>query len=126
MRKNRVMIIDDDKVFLEELNETLVLSGYEITQVNDPLAAVDKACSLKPDLIIMDIKMPGTDGFQLAEKFKQLPETSSIPIIGMSAYFDRQKYSSLMSMCGIEAFLTKPFNPVDIIAQIEKLLPQNP
>lgn len=125
MRKNRVMIIDDDKVFLEELNETLVLSGYEITQVNDPLSAVDKACSVKPDLIVLDIKMSGADGFQLAEKFKQLPETSNIPIIGMSAYFDRQKYSTLMSMCGIEAFLTKPFNPVDIIAQIEKLLPQN-
>lgn len=117
----RVMIIDDDKEFLEELNETLALSGYDMVAVNDALLALDVAKKTKPDVIVLDLKMPGKSGFQVADELKGFSELTNVPIIAMSAFF-KDEFSMLMDVCGIKRCIKKPFHPLDIIAQIEKAL----
>lgn len=124
MENKRVMIVDDDKEFLEELNETLALSGYDMVAVNDAVSALEVANKTKPDIIILDLKMPGQSGFQVADELKRLSGLSHIPVIAMTAFF-KEESSLLMNMHGIKKCLKKPFNPLDIIAEIEKTLAEN-
>jgi DNA-binding response OmpR family regulator len=120
----RVMIIDDDKEFLEELHETLNLSGYEMVAVNDAQDALETANRTKPDIILLDLKMPAKSGFQVADEIRHYQQTSHIPIIAMTGFF-KDDYLPLMKMCGIKDFLKKPFNPLDVINRIEKELKQD-
>jgi len=122
LTRKKIMIVDDDKEFLEELEETLILSGYAAVAINDSTTALNAARRAKPDLIILDLKMDVMDGFQVAKSLKQSPETATIPIVAMTGYFTREEYSSLTTMYGMETCIMKPFNPLDMIAKIENLL----
>lgn len=122
MPGEKIMIVDDDKKFLETLKETLILSGYETIAVNNSSDALDVAKKLKPDVILLDLKMDGMSGFRLAEKLKRFPETSDIPIIAMTAVFNREYHFSLMELCGMKMYLEKPFKPLDVIVLIEEVL----
>lgn len=121
MAGKKIMIIDDDKEFLEELQETLSLSGYYTIAINDSTTAVDTAYSMKPDIILLDLKMDGMSGFQVAEGLKKFPSTSQIPIIAMTGVFNKKNHFSLMDLCGMQMCLEKPFNPLDAIILIEEV-----
>jgi CheY-like chemotaxis protein len=119
--KKTIMIIDDDKEFLEELRETLALSGYALVAVNDATEALSMAAQVKPALILLDLRMPKKSGFEIADDLRRMPEFQNIPIIAMSAFYN-EEYGPLIKMCGIKRCLTKPFNPLDVIAEIEAAL----
>lgn len=121
MSKKKVMVIDDDREFLEELCELLVLSGYEMVSVNDPAAALQIALSEKPQVILIDLKMPGKSGFQLAEEFRGLAQLDQVSLIAMSAFF-KEEYKPLLNICGIKRCLKKPFHPLEVITEIEAAL----
>ena len=121
MANKKVMIVDDDTEFLEELNEMMSMGGYEMIPVNDSTTAVDIAAREKPDLIILDLKMPGKSGFQLAEEIRRFPELEKIPIIAMSAFF-KDEYTLLLNIFGIKKCLKKPFNPLEVITAVEAAL----
>jgi DNA-binding response OmpR family regulator len=115
------MIIDDDREFLDELRETLSLAGYEMISVNDANAAAATALKTKPDVILIDLKMPGKSGFQVADEVTRLSGLQDVPIIAMSGYF-KDEYSPFMNVRGIRKCLKKPFNPLDVIVEIEAVL----
>ena len=121
MTNKKVMIVDDDKEFLDELNEILSLSGYEMVSANDPAKALDVAAKERPDAIVVDLKMPKKTGFQLADELRYLSGLDDIPIIAMTGYF-KDSYTPLLNICRIKKCLRKPFNPLDIIAEIEDVL----
>jgi CheY-like chemotaxis protein len=122
MANKRVMIVDDDKIFLDELKETLDLSGYEMIAVNDAVSAVDTVCQTAPDVILVDLKMPQKSGFQVAHELMFLShKIGDIPVIAMTGFF-RDGYAALMNMCGIKKCLKKPFSPLDVISEIEEAL----
>ena len=121
MSKKKVMVVDDDREFLEELCELLVLSGYEMVSVNDPAAALQIAVSEKPQVILIDLKMPGKSGFQLAEEFRGLAQLDQVSLIAMSAFF-KEEYKPLLNICGIKRCLKKPFHPLEVITEIEAAL----
>jgi len=119
MRK-KILVIDDDDDFLSELHETLILSGYDTIAVNDGSAAFRIAREVKPDLILVDIRMNGLNGFQVADKLNQYVETSDIPVVAMSGHFTEEEHLHLMDILGIKALIRKPFRPLDVITHIEK------
>lgn len=116
------MIVDDDREFLEELKETLTSSGYDTTALSNSTSALKMVRKIKPDVILLDLKMQGKSGFQIADELKQLPETAHIPIIAMTAFYTEREYTILMNICSIKTCLMKPFNPLDLIAEIERAL----
>lgn len=120
----KVMIVDDDKEFLEELKEMLELSGYDLVIVNDATCALDIACKKKPDIVLLDLKMPGKNGFQVADELRHSQELMHTPIIAMTGFF-QDEYVPLINTLGIKKCLKKPFNPLDVIAQIEEALTIN-
>jgi len=115
------MIIDDDRGFLDELGETLKLSGYEMVAVQDVGVVLDVATKTKPDIILIDLKMPKKTGFQLAGELRHSPQLRQIPVIAMTGVF-KNGYDPLMNACGIKKYLKKPFTPLDVIAAIEEAI----
>jgi len=117
-----VMIVDDDREFLEELKEILVQTGYVVTDVSDSASAVKVAREIRPDVILLDLRMRQTSGFEVADGLKRFSETSGIPLIAMTGFYTMKEHSWLMNFCGIKKCLKKPFNPLDVIAEIELAL----
>ena len=74
MPGKKVMLIDDNKEFLEELQELLTLSGYEPLAFTDPVSALEAAPGIKPQIILLDLMMPGKNGFQLASEIRRFSE----------------------------------------------------
>jgi len=121
MANKRVMIVDDDKELLDELGEALALSGYDMVPVEGGSSALEMVSKVNPDVILLDLKMPGKSGFQLADEIRHVPEFSRIPIIAMTGFF-KEGFGPLMEMCGIKKYLKKPFNPLNMIFEIESVL----
>lgn len=122
MGRGKVMVVDDDREFLQELKETLELSGYKVAEVNDPTKVQEQADVFKPDMLVLDLKMEGMSGFEVAEELKHFAATSKIPVVAMTGYFNEEEHMSLMDVCGIKLCLKKPFNPLDVIAAVEDLM----
>ena len=115
------MIIDDDKEILAELKDFLVAKGYDTVTLDDTQYAVEISVDKKPDVILMDLKMPGKSGFELADEISRSPELSNVPIIGMSGVF-KDEYNGFMNLCGIKTYLKKPLDPEGMIATIENAI----
>lgn len=121
MENEKIMVIDDDKEFLEELQETLRLSGYDLVAIDDPVQALELAKNLKPSAILVDLKMPKKSGFEFAYELKNYSKLEDIPVIAMSAYF-KDEENNFLALCGISKLIRKPFNPLDIISSLEEAL----
>ena len=120
--EKKILLVDDDKEFLEELKEMLALTGYKVMGVADSVAAVNAARVTKPDAILLDLRMQAMSGFEVADKLKSFPETSRIPIIAMTGFYTLKEHAWLMNFCGIKRCIKKPFNPLDVIAEIEQAI----
>jgi len=118
----KIMVVDDDKNFLDELAEVLSLGGFEVVGVNDPREAIEKVRSAKPDLVLLDLRMPGRSGFQIADELKHSQEFMHLPVLAMSGFFTEVEHMLLMNLCGIQKCLKKPLNPDNVIAQITEVL----
>jgi len=125
MAEKKVLIVDDDKEFLEELGGILATSGYDVTSVGDSVAAVKAARTTKPDIILLDLRMSMMSGFEVADRLKNFPETATIPIIAMTGFYTLKEHAWLMNFCGIRRCIRKPFNPLDVIAEIENTLKED-
>lgn len=116
------MIVDDNKEFLEELQEILYMAGYEIITSNDSTRVLSLASKTKPDLLLLDLKMNGKSGFDVAKELRQSPSTAGIRIVAMSGYFPIEQESALLERKFINASLKKPFTIADLITRIEETL----
>jgi DNA-binding response OmpR family regulator len=125
MNKETIVIIDDDKELLEELKEVFSVNGYEVVTLHDANTAAGIVSTIKPALILLDLKMPLKTGFQLADELRRFSELLSVPIVGMTGVFTESEHSLLMSICGIRKCFRKPFNPPELVAQIEQIILEN-
>jgi DNA-binding response OmpR family regulator len=123
--KKKILIVDDDKEFLEELAELLKLNEYEVIAVSDAPLAADAARRSKPDLVLLDLKMPQESGFQVACKIKFFSQLQGVPIIAMTAYF-KDDYTDLLRAYGIKHCLMKPFDTVELVSRIEDSIARLP
>ena len=117
MKQFRVLIVDDEPLTLKFLNVKLKMSGYEVIIANSGLEALAQAQAQEPDLLVLDVVMPGMDGF---ETLKQVREISSVPVIILSAKeANSEKIKGLK--LGADDYLAKPFNPDELVARIEAI-----
>jgi len=120
--KKRIMVIDDDIEFLEELKDMLYQAGYDVTATSDSASAINIANAVKPDLILLDLRMRPVNGFELADILNSSPETSQIPIISISGYSTMEEHDFLLNHRGIRKFLKKPISPLEAITEIKNIL----
>ena len=124
MQTRKVAIIDDNQDSLRELEQILKMAGYTPVLVDDIFGNVDTVIENKPDVILMELKMPHKNGFALADAINRVFETKKIPIIAMSNLFE-DDFKWLMDFCGIKKWIKKPFLPLDVIWAIENELEEN-
>lgn len=117
----KIVVIDDDQEFLDEIKEMLILTGYDVIAFPGGTNSVEEIKKVIPDIILLDLKMKGKNGFQIAEELRSTPETLNIPVIAMTGYFTKEEHRFLMRVCGIKEVLLKPINPLDVIHKIEWL-----
>lgn len=117
----KIMIVDDDKEFLEELNEVLALNGYEVVVVDESNLVVDVASREKPDVILLDVRMPYKNGFEIASELRNISGMLKIPIVVVTGYF-KGDFIQLMNIYNIKYFLKKPVEPLKVISTIEDIL----
>jgi len=124
MKNRKVAIIDDNEDSLRELEQILKMAGYTPVMVNDIFGNVDTVIENKPDVILMELKMPHKNGFALADAINRVFETEKIPIIAMSNLFE-DEFKWLMDFCGIKRWIKKPFLPLDVIWAVENEIEEN-
>lgn len=118
----KLLIIDDDIAITELMKALVKMEGFEATVVNDSLQAVEVARSVTPDLITLDLMMPGLTGFELCKIFSENPEFSSIPIIIISAKDDPESKQRALA-AGAKEYVVKPFLVDDLMSAINSLIP---
>ena len=118
MKRYKIMIIEDDPVIQGELQTLLNGNGYATIGIKDFSAVIEQIQDEKPHLILLDIKLPGENGFALCSKIRTFSE---VPIIFVtSCNTDMDELNSIM--LGGDAFITKPYNTAILLAKIASLL----
>lgn len=116
--KHRILIIEDDSVIQTQLRNLLAGNGYEAETINDFPVAMEQVECFAPHLILLDIKLPGNDGFTVCSQIRTF---SNVPIIFVtSCNTDMDELNSIM--LGGDAFVTKPYNTAILLAKIASLL----
>ena len=119
----KILIIDDEAAFTRMLKMNLEDAGaFEVETVNDSRAALKKAMDFEPDVILLDVVMPGMDGGDLAAEIRKKTSLKKVPIIFVSAMVGRSESSDGVFFSGGERFLAKPVK-IDILTrEITQLL----
>ena len=119
--RNRVLIVDDDPMIQKTLSETLFNYKYEVETAGDGFEAGIKTVQFKPDLIILDLIMPGMDGFEACRYLKNDSTTSGVKILILTGYDTEENREKIME-AGADDFLSKPVEVDVLIRHIEVLL----
>ena len=116
----RVLLVDDMEDQRELYREYLLFAGFEVAVARDGYEAVDEALRTRPDVVIMDLAMPGLDGFETTQRLKTLESTRSIPVIALTAHGSLPREWALSAGCS--AYVKKPCYPHDLAEQIAAVL----
>src|SRR6476620_11930251 len=117
-RKPTVLVVDDDPRLLRLVRVNLERAGFDVSTASGGAAALEEMAAVPPDLAVLDVTMPGIDGFTLTQKIR---EVSNMPIIMLTALSEQsQKVHGLE--IGADDYLTKPFDPDERVARIRALL----
>jgi len=117
----RILVIEDDVNALRLLEYTLEQGGYQVLTATNGLEGLKKAQDEHPDLIILDIMLPGLDGYEICHRLRQKPENVTLPILMLSAKA-RQDDRNIGLRMGADDYLTKPADPSVIVTKVEALL----
>ncbi|MGM0560925.1 MAG: response regulator transcription factor [Pseudomonadota bacterium] len=121
-RKSTVLIAEDENTIAESLSFLMEKQGFEVGVAKDGERAIEMAVRDIPDILLLDIMMPGCDGFEVVRTLRGDNRTCAIPIIMLTARIrevDRRKGLEL----GVDDFVTKPFSTTDVVARVKALLP---
>ncbi len=118
MANERILIVDDDSNICELLRLYLEKDGYEADIVTDGIRALEAFESLKPDLVLLDIMLPGMDGWQICREIRKSSHTPIIMLTAKGETFDKVLGLEL----GADDYITKPFETKEVIARVKAVL----
>lgn len=116
----KILLIDDDPEITNILGDSLKAAGYQIEVCDSGLDALNAILSYKPDLLLLDVMLPGVDGFTLAKQITEGAATSELPIIVLSGL--EPSVAMFKRFRQVAAFMPKPFNPEELLEIIRKTL----
>jgi len=117
----RILVTDDDPFSLKITSLTLTKAGYQVSTAQNGAEALELVGQIKPDLIILDVMMPGMDGYQVCRNLRKRPELAHLPIMMLTANDSlEQKIQGFQA--GTDDYLVKPFQPDELILRVEALL----
>ncbi len=117
----KILLVDDEEGFLSVIKEALEIRGFDVITAKSAIEAGLELSSKKPDLILMDIKMPGIDGLQACTAIKNNLNTSDIPIIVVSAISEEAQIKKANKI-GISDYFVKPVDIEKLMKRIKEVL----
>ena len=117
----KILVIEDDPATLRLINYSLRHEGYQVLTAANGLEGIRKAHHEKPDLIILDVMLPGIDGFEICHRLRSEPDTAQLPILMFSAKAQGIDKDTGLKV-GADDYLTKPAAPADIVSKAANLL----
>jgi two-component system phosphate regulon response regulator PhoB len=121
MPKSKILVVDDEEDILELVRYNLAKEGYDITCVISGEEAITRAKSDPPDLILLDLMLPGVDGFEVCQRLKRDDETARVPIVMLTAKGEDSDIVAGLEL-GADDYITKPFSPKVLTARIRAIL----
>ena len=116
-----ILCVEDNETNVFLISRVLRRAGFSVLVARDGEEGVEMAKSNRPGLILMDLSLPGIDGFEATRRLKADADTRRIPVIALSAHEADDKAEEI-SACGCESYLTKPLDIPRLLAEIERLL----
>ncbi len=117
----KILIVDDELNIRELIKFNVEKAGYKVLETGDGQTAVNLAKSEKPDLVVLDLMLPGLDGLEVCRVIKNSRETAAIPIIMLTA--KNEEIDKVIGLeLGADDYLTKPFSPRELLARIKAVL----
>jgi len=117
----KILVIEDDPAFLRFLTHVFEREGYAVSSANNGLAGLRKAREDRPDLITLDVMLPGLDGFEVCHRLRSDPSTAAIPVVMLSAKGQDADRTAALGV-GANEFIPKPPDRVALLDKIKELL----
>jgi diguanylate cyclase (GGDEF)-like protein len=121
MKRPLVLVVDDEPGIQALIGDTLLQAGFEVEAVSTGQEAVTRFPSLKPDLVLMDVLLPGMNGFATCSSLRRLPQAAHVPIVFMTSFEDTESVARAYE-AGATDFMSKPFNPLILGHRVRYLL----
>jgi CheY-like chemotaxis protein len=122
--KKRILVVDDERLIVKTTCILLRHMGYATLEALNGEQGLEVALAEKPDLILLDLIMPGQDGWQVLEKLKASPETAGIPVVIFTAK-DYANAATVNQLRGASGQISKPFEPEDLEEVVARLDPES-
>jgi len=119
-RRTRILVVDDTPQNVRLLEAILIPRGYEVIGASSGQHALDRVAEQVPDLVLLDIMMPGMDGHEVCRRLRADPATALLPVVMVTASGDQNKVKALES--GADDFIPKPVNQAELLARVRSLL----
>lgn len=116
-----ILVVDDDFLNRELLQAHMENAHYNVILANSGSKALEMAVAYQPDIILMDVNMPGLNGYRVCNELKKTPTTSHIPVLLMTAMDDDENVV-LATEAGADGFISKPFDIPHMLEQISRLI----
>ena len=119
--KQKVLVVDDEENIRMLVKFNLEKAGYEVLEASDGNKAIETAVNSTPDIVILDLMLPGIDGLEVCRNLKRHPRTAALPIIMLTAKSDEIDRVICLEL-GADDYLTKPFSQRELVARIKAVL----
>ena len=116
----RVLIAEDEPNIVESLSFLLERAGFEVLVESDGREALQAARANVPDVLILDVMLPGLDGYEILRQLKSDDNTSALPVLMLTAKGQREDRETALK-CGADLFITKPFSNAEIVEAVQNL-----
>ena len=117
----KILIAEDERDIRELVSFSLQFGGFIVVQAANGAEAVERAQAEKPDLILMDVRMPKMTGYEACKQMKQIPEIRDIPVVFLSAKGQETEIQTGLEV-GAEEYILKPFAPDELVKQVQTVL----
>ncbi|PJB16016.1 response regulator [Candidatus Falkowbacteria bacterium CG_4_9_14_3_um_filter_38_19] len=122
MQSKTILVIEDDKFLRELISRKLTGEGFDVLEAVDGEDGVKKIKEEKPDIVLLDLILPGIDGFEVLAKLRDDPEISPIPVIILSNLGQREEVEKGLKLGAIDYLIKAHFTPGEIIEKIKNIL----
>lgn len=117
----KILIIEDERDIADLVGFNLERAGYEVLKAHDGITGADMAIQLRPDLVILDLMLPGKDGFRVFKDLRRDTRSSGIPVIMLTARAQTEDRIQGLE-AGADDYLTKPFSPKELMLRVQAVL----
>lgn len=118
----KIMVVEDDEHLNEVLCYNLTRAGYQVTSVHDGEEAIERLGEEVPDLLLLDVMLPGKNGWEICQHIADRPEMLSLPVVIFTAKSAREDFDTARAFPNFAGYFVKPYATPDVMRHVEKIL----